>query len=325
MSEHLQSADTGNINNELRDLETALSDPFISEVLRNAAQYNEIMSIHPVSFAEAVSIIEDLDSQWGVLFDNNVTITGNVTFLSPDGERQTHFYEEQKMVSKGFTMLNKVDEDELNEGCRVGLQLYMEIPDELKEAYAEVTEGTHLVGSAEIDHVEIQAEAMSYERATAWLSVFEPELIENVDATILNSKYDDVRALLELSETELRVNFDSDDKLVALRALSAYLKKIVKVDYKLPYLAEISGELLIKNNEGIDVFGRIGTGEWLVFVHDIVAIQATKAGDVLEGSPQRTQVYLQSTIINPLDEGEDLPARIPIDSLVGIEPIRSLV
>ena len=134
MSEHLPIDNSASIRHELQDLETALNDPFISKVLRNASEYNEILQIHPISFSEAVSIIEDLDNQWGALMDSNVAITGYVTFLSPEGDRETRFYEEQQMISKGFTMLGTVNEEGLNSGCRIGLQLYLEIPDDKKDA-----------------------------------------------------------------------------------------------------------------------------------------------------------------------------------------------
>lgn len=304
----------------------ALHDPYIIDAIAEAKQLNELMKTEATSVEDARGIVKTLDRMWGVLEDSKVMVTGNVTFLTPNGDPVTKYYEDVEMISKGFIISGDPLDTEPKVGRDLKFAFLMEIPENLKEEYELVTEGTHMMGNAEVDQVEIVANGYSFSRAKAWLTIYAARLVDEADNILFNAEGNEADVLLSLQEMEFPVyDLDEETKEVALECLSVYIAELLNLEEKLPYVAEVSGRIIIKDQMGEDIFVRISTVPRFVYVHGITILETSDIDlETYTTSNQRTEIYLRTTILNQDPEGQDLLARIPVDSLNRFESLRKI-
>lgn len=212
-------------------------------------------------------------------------------------------------------------------GRQIKLQFAYEIPENQKEAYSLITDATHLVGTAELENVALTLDGISLERAKAWLGIFAPDLIERIDSAILNNDGSPNEVIEALQELDLTTGLEEPDDSFAIRCLGVYLNSVIGFEEKLPYLVEIQGKIIIKDKKGEDVYARLtGNYERLLYIHEIEIIEvADKDKETNETLSQTTEAYLLVSLINGEQGGQDLQARVPVDSINNIDAIRSLI
>lgn len=102
MSADLDPTLLDSFETDFQQLEEALTDPYVSEALKLAKEYNELMRELPVSDQEAIEILNILNAHWAAIQSVELTVSGSVSFPEPDGEIGTHQYDEVRMISEGF-------------------------------------------------------------------------------------------------------------------------------------------------------------------------------------------------------------------------------
>jgi hypothetical protein len=308
------------------ELDQALHDPYITRVIKDARELNELLKTEYTTKDEARDIVQRLDLMWGPLVGSSMRVSGNVSFLTPERELETKYYDDSVMLSKGFTISDDEDGPSSQLGRQIRLSFWMEIPEEMKDSYSEVTQGTHLIGGAEIEQVDLVASGVSFERAKAWLTVFNPEIINEIDTYLYNAENGPVDALLALQDyTVGYLDLDEETKNTTLECIGVYLRDVLRLEDELPYVAAISGRIIVKDEEGIDVYVRVSTERRLMFVRGISLIEVADIDvDTFEKSNTRTEIYLVSTLVNSDLEGDDLEARVPLDSINIFESVRDI-
>lgn len=314
----------------LSQIEQALHDPYITDVINHAQEFNDLLRTEETTTDEARDIIQTLDLMWGPLGDSPMLVTGNVTFLSPEGELKTTFYEDVEMISQGFVISGSPDEEESVVGRQIRLSFLMDIPASLRDEYAEVTTGTRLLGQAELDQVELVARGYSFMRAKAWLTEFHPDLIDAVDEVLLNidPHLESEDALLGMQEFVFPPQLDDNqgDRATTFGCLSVYLSYMLNLEEKLPYVTRICGRVMIGDVKGDVVYAHLSTRSRMIFVHDVAVFETSDLhSDTGEASDPVVQIYLDATIVNGDPDGQDLRAYVPIDSLNGFESVRHII
>jgi hypothetical protein len=307
----------------------ALQDPFITAVLADVNELNELLVTEVTTLEDAREIIQTLDTMWGVLNDSTMKVTGNIAFLSPEGIPQTRYYEDAEMISKGFVVSGDPSDPEAYAGRHIKLAFLMEIPKNLRGEYGEVTEGTHLIGQAEIDQVELVATVHSVEHAKAWLTEFHPEIIDEIDSRLFNieNEADNTDSLLALQDFVIpEIEGDVSTRNITLECVAAYLMGTIRLEQKIPYVTRISGRILLLDAEDSFVYAHISVKKRMIYVHGITILELSDVDySTDETSNLRTEIFLESTLINDDPEGSDIQARIPLDSLNGLESFRRIL
>lgn len=317
--------------NNIAELDKALTEPFILNVLNMAQEWNDLLTVGALNDEEAGNLIGSLDYEWGSLFGATLQVTGNVKHLNPDGEVITRFYEDAEMISNGFILVqSSLDEnDKPTPGQKVVLQFLVPIAESEMGAYEENgIVATHLKATAEVDKVNVVAEVgMSPERTRAWLSTFTPEIIDAIDDAVLNSDGTIGDTVARVQELELIPQCAPDDFRRACVGVAIYLKSIIAFDENLPYVASMSGKAAVSDDEGYDQHARVQGKESFVYIQDVsvafVDDESMRQDDFSLNIMDH--IYLNAIIINKNDEGVDLKIKIPFDTIMSIESIKPLV
>ena len=306
-------------------LDQATHDPFVTGIVKEALELNELMKTEATTVEDARNIVQTLDAMWGVVNDSVVKVTGNVTYRTPDGEFHAKYYEDIKVISKGFMITASDDETDAQFDRKVRFTFLMDISDELRQEFPDELEGaSHMVIGADVDQVDIEVDGYSVERAKAWLTIYAPELLEDIDLLVMNAEGSETDSLLALQGLDLsKIDGNEDMRSIALECVSVYLMDILAIEEKVPYIVAVSGRIITKNASNEDVFGRMPTEEHMAYVHGILTLDVNDQ-DVATGevSNPKTDIYVRMTILNNNPEGSDFLVYAPLDSILTLESLR---
>jgi hypothetical protein len=123
-----------------------------------------------------------------------------------------------------------------------------------------------------------------------------------------------------------RIDGDDDQNVIAHKCLSVYLSEVLSIEQKVPYVVQISGHVIIKDEEDNDILASITTETRLVYIHNVVVLESAIINSTtLDSTGFNTEIYLQATLINHKTDGEDRQARVPLDSLNSFVSVRDLI
>jgi len=306
-------------------LDQATHDPFITDVVKDAVELNELMKTEATTVEDARSIVQTLDAMWGAINDTIVKVTGNVTYKTPDGEFHSQYYEDVEMISKGFMITGSQGETEAQYGRKVRFTFLMDIPDEMREEYRDELEDlSHIIMGADVDQVSIEAQGYSVERAKAWLTIYAQDLLEDIDELVMNAEGNEIDSLLALRDLDFsKIEGDENTRITALQCISVYLMDMFAIEEKVPYVVSLSGRIMMKNENDDDIFARTSSKEHMAYIHGISAID-TNDEDIATGevSNPRTDLYLYMTVLNNDPNAGGYSARVPLDSILTLESLR---
>lgn len=310
-------------------LDRALTDPFITSALKKAQEWNDLLETNTIGIDEARELISYLDHEWGSLLGAPVKVTGNITHLDAEGDTMTKFYEDVLATSNGFALYPPLQEGEPPvKGQKIVAHIYIPIAEEEKEQYEVMgIDETHLAAIAEVDKVSIVAAyGVSTERAGAWLSQFAPEVMEDIDDAVFNSDGSIGHIVERVQELDLTYEATPEEFEQACVCVAIYLKTVVDIESKLPYLTKMSGTALVTNAEEEEVPARLMLREGFVCFQDVSVVhleQLTQDEDDAS-SNILDHIYMTALIINR-NGGKDLIVKVPFDTLSSIESVNDLL
>ena len=306
-------------------LDQATHDPFITDVVKDAVELNELMKTEATTVEDARSIVQTLDAMWGAINDTIVKVTGNVTYKTPDGEFHSQYYEDTEMISKGFMITGHENETDAQYGRKVRFTFLLDIPEEMREMYRdELEDVSHMIMGADVDQVSIEAEGYSINRAKAWLTIYAPDLLEDIDELVMNAEGNDIDSLLALRDLDFSmIEGDENTRFTALQCVSVYLMDMFAIEEKIPHVVSISGRIMMKNVNDEDIFARTSAKEHMAYIHGLAVID-TNDEDVATGevSNPRTDIYLYMTVLNNEPNTGGYSVRVPLDSIFTLESLR---
>lgn len=245
-------------------LDAALSEPAIERVSKTARIYNELLRDEEISHSEALKIVSHLDEEWGVLRRSPVTITGRIT-LEEDEEAEAQFVQEVAVISDGFNVIRDAT-NLLEHRHKVVHRFMIPIPDDTPMADGK----THTAAWANIDDVAISTSRASYERAVAWLSVFEPGLVEEIDKRILNAPGSEANAIMALKGLNFTMN--ADDAELATSSIDKYIGRLIEFDTQVPYGLRIDGTVYIHKEQTSYLQAQLNNGRILGQVTNVLPV-----------------------------------------------------
>lgn len=186
-----------------------------------------------------------------------------------------------------------------------------------------------LIARADLSAVQLEFVAMSYERARAWLEVFTPDILNEIDETVLNGDGDTEAVIFRLQELNLDLShLTPEDRERAGQFLSIYLGNVIACDTEVPYIAQVAGRILAKDDQGDDAFMTLlSTDKVFLYTHRLLVLSLGE-GRTDTGTIEnlKTEIYIDATIApNHGVHQQSYKAFVPLDSINHLESIRPLI
>lgn len=297
-------------------LENISIDPAIARILAKAREYEEMLNTTgEVTDEDKAAFTNELDAMWphmGV----EVGVTGGLLMRDAASDSVVKkYFDNQAMVSNGFYIITDhvTEDDEVTaEQYRLAYQFLV---------YDDESRATARPGNALLDEVFIEYPTHSQEMIQNRLEYFHPDLIETLDATVLNCQTED-EATLSLRDFTLDYNQTNENDIQKVRDIQAYLGTMLEFDRDVPYLISAAGGCFLESK------GKV--------VRTVIDNQLTAAANVrgivfmplTDESPEQVKTY--GTCIDAHVYAEDksespMHLYIPITGLSTITSLRRQV
>lgn len=303
---------------EIFNIESALTDPFVERVLDQARTYNKIFEENTPTKEEQAEIIHELDTAWGTIKGSQIGFSGVVTTLNTEKEKQQIFLDGVDLVSNGFCVITEpryVGGEYVGDLSVVKHHLY--VPLIIAHGIEADEEGnTHAAATAEIDNSIIELDTASAERALAWLTTSCPDLIDEIDARILNGKGGEDDAMLSLRGLDFNEYADLSD-VFTRNCLDVYLNEIIQVDNQAPYDTKLDG--FIRKNDEESILYSVSADRALIYASRI-SMQHKFDNE----NDENKWVPAINIAILPTERGEEIEQFVaPFDTFKEMKSLRS--
>lgn len=318
-----------NIPDELKQLDVAMVDPVINDVLQQAREYGELLRGAQLNEKERLEIQNELDSQWGVLRGARFTLSGHVsTLLHGESEPRRRYVDDISVVSDGFIIYKDksiVLDDEVLESHAIAHYLSASLADTFPEVFEEngreIDPSVKVVVFADVDDVDMQADGVSFERASAWISLSAPALIEEIESRILGDHDGEDGALLSLRGLDPSAYGDLSDEFTR-KCLAVYLYHVLEFDTDVPYLANLHGFARVahRNGEGY-ALSDVSLDDALVTIHETSLhpeFAPSEDGEVVD----RWTLGVSMSLHLARRNDDAVYVTIPVDTLADLKSIR---
>lgn len=303
----------------LDDLELMFTDPFIERTLQLARTYNDIFQQSDPTHDEKNEIVKELDACWGSINKEHINITGKVrvkTETERDGK--IYFFDDQTVISNGFTIIDEplyMDGEVIKQNSRLVYHVYVPA-----EAIGLLDEGEGVVfgATAEIDGAFLEFNKASMERAVPWLTYAKPELLEDVDTRLFSVDGTEADSVFAMRNLTLPDDFEQESELTK-NSFIHYLNEVIEFDTSLPYEVSMEGELyVIKTDEPDPIKYEVDIKKVLIYIRSITYLQ--ERGGL---NDSKLRLVLDGLLIGYNKQDENIPVRVPIESLRSIKTVRS--
>lgn len=305
------------LDSKLFELDAAFADPVVEEALKQARLYRDLLKDEIPPSKTRAEIIQELDSHLAGAIGTVVKVFGNMTNMTPDGEYISTYVDTHNAIFQGFTMANvdpsqDGDDDELPKTIK--FLIYIPMNEEEQAEYG----GTHRAMAADLDSVNIEFNVVSFERAKAWLSSFIPELIDEIDRTLLNEP-DQLEPILALSNFDIRIE-NVDDELMARKCIGIYLNELIPFDQEVPYEIKLQGiSFVVSDEEGVIGTAEMNKAEKLARLRFIRLAQV----DDVNTASNHLRICLDAELLDPDPNQVSLRVLIPIETITSLTSIRN--
>ena len=159
---------------------------------------------------------------------------------------------------------------------------------------------------------------MSKDRAQAWMEVFEPELLDDIDERVMNAE---TRGDAIKSLEDLKINFldryKDEDLNVASTAFARYTAEAIDINPAYPFLVSVAGDMSIISNDGT-----IATAEALL-IDAAMSISDIRPAKFKSGEMEEWQLYIHGVVHIP-DNSAEVSVLVPISSIDSLEDTAQL-
>lgn len=159
---------------------------------------------------------------------------------------------------------------------------------------------------------------MSKDRAQAWMEVFEPELLDEIDERVMNAE---TRGDAIKSLEDLKINFldryKDEDLNVASTAFARYTAEAIDINPAYPFLVSVAGDMSIINSNGT-----IATAEALL-IDVAMSISDIRPAKFKSGEMEEWRLYI-SGIVHIPDNSAEVSVLVPISSIDSLEDTAQL-
>jgi hypothetical protein len=250
------SPDSNEADN-LLSLEAAFSDPQLKRSMELASTWNDVLKDQKPSLEDKQLIITELDTSLGEIFKSPVRFTGLVDVTRIDGSDPLGavFLDDAEVVHYGYNISEAtylVGGESVITGSKVVIQL--QVPYELaysdsdQDEESQAVKTASVVGFCDLDKAYIEWGSASPEHARAWLTTFCPDLIEDLDAVVMNAAGSEDDSVCALAMMDLK-KYPQLDEAFTRECLLIYMNEIIGIDSWVPYRAEVEGEMY----NGLDI------------------------------------------------------------------------
>lgn len=307
------------IDASIAELDAALYDPIVKSAVDNARLYNQLLAEQSLDKDGLIAIINELDYALSPLIKCPVGLYGNVEVIDTEGDKTRKYVEDNQAIFNGFTIdpIPVYADGELVDTRNViKFHLYISITDENIE---DAGEATHIGAVAELDAVNLEfSNAVSYERSKAWLKSYCPEIIDEIDARIMNTDGTEADAVMSLRGFKLDLD-DVDNKELALSCISVYLSDSIQIDTQVAYSCNMNGNVFLYDGDDYSELAYIKTESRLGLASDIRVI-----GFRSDDNPSPTYlVGVEMQIVHPDRNQATIHCVVPIDTFKSFVSLRS--
>jgi len=254
------------IEADLKNFEAVLLDPVFKKGFDLIDQYNQILADQSVTYKELVLLIQEIDAVWHELIGRPISFTGMASF-TPESytdvmQVEKNYYEQMDMIFGGVSVFKEDDSPRSYDDDTVLSQVKFQIKLQREGIHTESYEVLTMVGAADAsDIISIENDyGMSYERAQAILEYYYPDLIDDIDAILLNSEnLSESELVKKIASLEVDVNSINDGgkkeaslqaKSKIMLALDIYTQNIFDFDRESTHGAVVNGLIYVKNQDG---------------------------------------------------------------------------
>lgn len=305
-----------------KNLRTAFQDPVITGLLEEASLANEILR-ESGGVDEAVSLAKELDENCKLIIGNVIKVSGVARSLDTDGSVEgmggylydttnsfpdSQYLYASSMVFNGFI----VEQNDNHSGpeIRVLARAYQaDQSEDVAPAYFSVE-----TQEAVLDF----GAMMSKDRAQAWMEVFEPELLDEIDERVMNAEgRGDAIKSLEGMKINFLDRYKGEDLNVASTAFARYMAEAIDINPAYPFLVSVAGDMSIISNDGT-----IATAEALL-IDAAMSISDIRPVKFKSGEMEEWQLYIHGVVHIP-DNSAEVSVLVPISSIDSLEDTAQL-
>ncbi len=231
-------------------LERSFSDPAMVAVIDKARLWTEALQLPAYRDVNKKEIQDELDTDWEPWMNKALTASGPVT-LESHGVKEVFNIIGQKVVSNGFIVINPAKDDSETGPARFAHAMTIQrsaLGDGLQDA-------STVVVRAELDTMVFQTDSASLERATAWLQLWHPELLAEIDRKIdsATTVEGQLFALKSVSFDSISVDYNKKPELddpFNRNCLETYISSRIKMDTEAQYAMGIKGRVAAFDETG---------------------------------------------------------------------------
>lgn len=289
-------------------LEHAMTEPRIARVENMVRIYNELLVTEDVDADDAMVIIKELNREWGPLYHTPVEVSGGVYVSDLEGTATLADCEDMTFLSEGFMFFSEEDEDST---VLIRPRIVHRLLLPLDESVRERTGHSYTSAAGDIDKIIVKTSLASTERSLAWLSVFQPDLIEDIDARILNGNGSEVESIMALQSIAFRL--DTDDDELGRSCIRTYLESVLECDQTVPYGVTVEGNIFLRLGENSFMPIPMNESRMLGYIRGIVPLRDSDGN--YELAAELTQVGRNRTV-----EGNTL--LVPLEAIKGLISVR---
>jgi len=304
------------------EIESLFADPILGKIISDAKEVNEIVSAQPITHAESVQLVEDLNAQWraGDFYNKKMYVTGevfiggnfhNVDYIEQDGEGSKNEHTPLRFQGHGFSMRNT--SVMTPDGMTVTQQLLLRGRTEVKSKGDVEGVSNEECGIVLASDTIIECREKTPAKVAAWLDVYNPDVKAEIDYSIMEA---DNEASATLALRELVISIEGHGKKDVKQQktyIEAYLNAVNKYEQHVPYAVELLGECQILGDGGFH--NRIITSENTTFVllSELFLEENTET--------QQLKPWVRGSLIGT-DKQKIEAIRMPLETIMAIESTR---
>lgn len=231
----MNSPELPKIDEQLFELDRALSDPVMVRTLAMAKYWDEQLKQGLVGDNDFGALIEMLDNEWEPFLREQVLVSGQLIYQV--GEEPEHLVvSEYPALSGGFSILPAIRDQYgqlMSQYSYPTIRHHLYLQANKLEGLEDQADDEYVPAYANLD-LHMEPMSFSFDRAESWLSTSFPEFKNEIDTIIAEAKGDEVALFMALKSTIPPEHMmESDD--TAKRCLLRYIGEFIQIDDDVPY------------------------------------------------------------------------------------------
>jgi hypothetical protein len=306
----------------IEGLESLQMDPKLRRTFELVRIYNELLADEPVSKDIAEGIIAEIDSEWSDLLGITATFTGRAKSpneFDPEKAIATGYFEDIEVQFRGAVaapvkpMDDSADIPEIESYYHLGIGFQREaIDSDGDRVFVDVVAVPDDIASLEFPDI------MSRDRARWILQELQPDLIDDIDAALLNDAEEESDRTLRLAGLHFQPSGDEEADKQIKGALNVYTQTAMPFDTHNGYHYSFNGPVWLKNKDEQFVTCHV-VSESIATIRGIAWLETPEDGNVLV--PHLDMLLCQDEVE---DSSDMYHAHVPVSSITYLRSLRRI-